>query len=329
MHRSKDLMQGTGPQQGYPNRTLSRNATLMQTRRHFLKAALGLAALPNLVRAAPGGIHLGFSLYGMKTLSLSEALRACAQIGYTDVELALNAGYPTEPKVFTAEARKEAARQLEEFKLELPCLMVNISLTADDKAHLQALQTLRDAAQLARDLNAKQPAIIETVLGGKPATWEQQKASMAERLRSWAETAEQEMTTITIKAHVGSAVNSPERLLWLLEQVQSPAIQVAYDYSHFELQGIDMEESMKLLLPRTKFIHVKDSVGEVGKFQFLLPGEGRTDYVKYFTALKKHGYQGPVVVEVSGQIFNKAGYDPIAAAKKSYASLSAALAKAG
>ncbi|WP_397384422.1 sugar phosphate isomerase/epimerase family protein, partial [Prosthecobacter sp.] len=131
-----------------------------------------------------------------------------------------------------------------------------------------------------------------------------------------------------IKAHVGSAVNSPERLLWLLEQVKSPAIQVTYDYSHFELQGIDMEESMKLLLPRTKFIHVKDAAGDAAKFQFLLPGEGKTDYVKYFTALKQHGYQGPVVVEVSGQIFSKPGYEPVAAAKKCYAVLAGALAKA-
>jgi inosose dehydratase len=263
----------------------------------------------------------------MKTLSLSEALKTCAEIGYANVEFALNAGYPTEPKVFTAEARKEAAQQLSTLKLDLPCLMVNLSLTADDKAHAQALQTIRDAAQMALDLNPARPAIIETVLGGKPATWEQQKAGMVERLQSWAETAEKVKTTITIKAHVGSAVNSPERLLWLLEQVKSPAIQVAYDYSHFELQGIDMEESMKLLLPRTKFIHVKDSVGEPGKFQFLLPGEGRTDYVKYFTALKQHGYQGPVVVEVSGQIFNKPGYEPIAAAKHCHAVLAGALAK--
>jgi inosose dehydratase len=213
--------------------------------------------------------------------------------------------------------------------LDLPCLMLNISLTADNKAHAAAMQSIADAAQLARDLNPANPAIIETVLGGKPATWEQQKAGMAARLQDWAAAAEKAKTVITIKAHVGSAVNSPERLLWLLEQVKSPAIQVAYDYSHFELQGIDMEESMKLLLPRTKFIHVKDSVGEVGKFQFLLPGEGRTDYVKYFRALKQHGYTGPVCVEVSGQIFNKPGYDPIAAAKKCYAALSGALAKAG
>jgi inosose dehydratase len=302
----------------------------MITRRDFLHTALGFAALPSLTRAAaPNGISLGFSLYGMKTLPLSEALKACAEIGYTNVEFALNAGYPTEPKVFMAEARKEAARQLSALKLDLPCLMVNLSLTADDKAHALALQTISDAAQVARDLNAAHPPIIETVLGGKPATWEQQKSGMAERLKSWAETAEKEKTTIAIKAHVGSAVNSPERLLWLLEQVKSPAIQVAYDYSHFELQGIDMEESMKLLLPRTKFIHVKDASGDPAKFQFLLPGEGRTDYVKCFTALKQHGYSGPVVVEVSGQIFNKPGYEPIAAAKKSHAILAGALAKAG
>lgn len=302
----------------------------MPTRRHFLHTALGFAALPQLAgAAAPDGVSLGFSLYGMKTLPLSEALKTCAEIGYANVELALNAGFPTEPKVFTKEARKAAAQQLTALRLELPCLMVNLSLTADDKAHALNLQSIKDAAQVARDMNAAQPPIIETVCGGKPATWEQQKSGMVEHLQSWAETAEKEKTTIAIKAHVGSAVNSPERLLWLLEQVKSPAIQVTYDYSHFELQGIDMEESMKLLLPRTKFIHVKDAAGDATKFQFLLPGEGRTDYVKYFTLLKKHGYHGPVVVEVSGQIFSKPGYEPVAAAKKSYAALAGALTKAG
>jgi sugar phosphate isomerase/epimerase len=300
----------------------------MLTRRHFLNTALSFAALPQLTRAAAaGGPSLGFSLYGMKTLALNEALKTCAEIGYSNVELALNAGFPTEPKSFSAEARKEAVQQLAALKLDVPCLMVNLSLTADDKAQAVNLQTIKDAAQVARDMSAAQPPIMETVCGGKPATWEQQKAGMVEQLKSWAEVAEKEKTTIAIKAHVGSAVNSPERLLWLIDQVKSPAIQVTYDYSHFELQGIDMEESMKLLLPRTKFIHVKDASGDAAKFQFLLPGEGRTDYVKYFTALKKHGYAGPVVVEVSGQIFNKPGYDPVAAAKKSYAALAGALAK--
>jgi len=68
-----------------------------------------------------------------------------------------------------------------------------------------------------------------------------------------------------------------------------------------------MKASLNALLPRTRFIHVKDSAGEPQKFQFLLPGEGRTDYGKLFSLLKQWGYSGPVCVEVSGQIFNKAG----------------------
>jgi inosose dehydratase len=93
--------------------------------------------------------------------------------------------------------------------------------------------------------------------------------------------------------------------------------------------GIPMAESMKLLLPHTKFIHVKDTVGDAKKFQFLLPGEGRTDYVTYFKTVKEQNYTGPVIVEVSAQIFNKPGYDPIAAAKKCFAPLATAMEKAG
>lgn len=297
-------------------------------RRTFLQSLAAVAAAPAFAQSSAKP-SLGFSLYGMKSLSLDDALKTCAEVGFSHVELALNPGYVTEPKVFTTEARKAAVAKLAELKLGLPCLMVNMSLTADDKAHASALQLIADAGALALELNPASPPILETVLGGKPATWEEQKAGMAEKLHAWAAAAEKAKTVIAVKGHVGSAVNSPERLLWLLDQVKSPAIQVAYDYSHFQLMGIDMEESMKLLLPRTKFIHVKDSTGAMPKFQFALPGEGSIDYVKYFTLLKQHGYTGPVCVEVSGQVFNKPGYDPIAAAKKSFAALNGALAKVG
>jgi sugar phosphate isomerase/epimerase len=294
-------------------------------RRHFLQASAAAAFLPSSLKAESAAISLGFSLYGMKELPLDKALKTCAEIGYSHVELALNAGYETEPAAFKTEARQATKTQLQALKLSVPCLMINISLTANDESHAKALKHMEDAAALAKELNPEQPPLLETVLGGKPATWEEQKAGMVARLRDWAATAEKHGVTVAIKAHIGSAVNSPERLLWLLEQVPSPAICAAYDYSHFEVQGIDMEHSMKLLLPKTKFIHVKDSVGEPGKFQFMLPGEGRTDYVKYFSLLKKYGYSGPVCVEVSGQVFNKPGYDPVAAAKKCYEALNKAL----
>lgn len=299
-------------------------------RRHFLGWSLAGMACPIRLRGVEKrGTRLGFSLYGMKALPLADALRTCAEIGYEQVELALNDGYPTTPDSFAPEARRAAREQLGALQLEVPCLMINVSLTADDAGHAKALGLIGKAGALAKELAPGHPPILETVLGGKPAQWESLKAGMAGKLGDWAGAAEKAGTTIAIKAHVGSAVNSPERLLWLLEQVKSPAIQVTYDYSHFELQGIGMEDSMKALLPRTRFIHVKDSAGDAKKFQFLLPGEGRTDYVTYFGLLKALGYTGPVCVEVSAQVFNRPGYDPVAAARKCYAVLAEAQAKAG
>lgn len=267
------------------------------------------------------------SLYGMKTLPLDEALRACAEIGYQNVELALNPGWPSEPKLLDAAARKGLRERLASLKLGLSGLMLNLSLAVKDDVHAQHLAALEEAARLAHDLAPGQPPLIETVLGGKPAEWESLQAGMVERLRGWADTAEKAKITLAIKAHVGSAVNSPERLLWLLGQVPSPALCVAYDYSHFELQGLPLAGTLDPLLPRTRFIHVKDSTGDAKKFQFLLPGEGRTDYAAYFRLLRERAYRGPVVVEVSGQIFNKPGYDPLAAAKKCHVALTGAMKK--
>lgn len=205
--------------------------------------------------------------------------------------------------------------------------MVLMSLTADDESHKKSLALITSAAKLAQDVLPAMPPMLETVLGGSPSRWLEQRNQMVARLQDWAAVAEQSGTVILLKAHVGSAVNSPERLLWLLEQVPSSALQAAYDYSHFELQGIDLLESLKLLLPRTRFIHVKDSEGTQDKFRFLLPGRGRTDYVKYFSLLRELKYAGPVCVEVSGQVSGQPDYDPRAAAAECWTVLSKARQK--
>lgn len=312
-------------------------------RRDFLQQAIagfvGCSATASLTASAtvaaadpPRRPSLGFSLYGMKSLPLETALRACSEIGYSHVEFCLNAGYPTEPERFSAAARRETTALLQQLKLEVPGLMVLMSLVASDEAHRRSLDLIATAAELGRDVvppsKSQAPPLLETVLGGQPAKWEEQKEGMARQLADWASAAEKARVSIAIKAHVGSAVNSPSRLLWLLDQVKSPAIQAAYDYSHFELQGLALAGTLEALLPRTRFIHVKDSVGDAAKFQFLLPGAGRTDYVQYFSLLRQHAYSGPVCVEVSGQVSSQPGYDPLAAARQCYAALSAALDQA-
>jgi inosose dehydratase len=295
---------------------------ILLPRRRFLQLlAAASAAAVTKTRAAENKLELGFSLYGMKSLPLADALRTCAEIGYKNVELPLNPGFPTELAALTDEKRRELRELLAKNHLSVSALMLNLSLTATDAQHADNVARIGAAGQLAHELDPKNPPVIETVLGGKPAEWEMLKEKMAERLRGWAQAATEAKTVVALKAHVGSAVNTPERLLWLLEQVKSTAIVVGYDYSHFELAGLTLGETLRPLLPQTRFIHVKDTIGDSAKFQFVLPGQGRTDYGAYFALLRVLGYRGPIVVEVSAQVFNQPGYDPVQAARESYTAL--------
>jgi sugar phosphate isomerase/epimerase len=304
------------------------------SRRRFLRQSFAVAGLATLSRPLfaqdkpRATFGLGFTLYGMKSLALDDALKTCAAAGYDNVELCLLDGYPTEPKKFSAADRAKLKETLAAQKLRVSGLMENFSLLADDAKQAQQLERMHAAAQLARDVGA--PPLLETVLGGKPAEWDQVKDKMSTNLRVWADAATKANLVIAIKAHIMSAVQNPERLLWLLDAVKSPAIQAAYDYSHFQLQNLGLEETMTALIPRTRFIHVKDGrMTADGKVEFLLPGEGTTDYAALFRKLQSLGYRGDAVVEVSGMIFKKPDYDPKTAAQKSYAALKAGIEKAG
>ena len=306
---------------------LPRRAFLGQT-----AATLGLVALGTPLRAqekAAAGFGLGFTLYGMKTLPLDDALKTCADIGYDNVELALLDGYPTATAKFGADDRTKLRETLASLKLRVSALMDNLSLLVDDAKQALQIERIKAAGQLAHDLAPDALPPLETVLGGKPAEWDQVKERMATSLRAWATAAAEAKITIAIKAHVMSAVQNPERLLWLFHAVNHPAIQLAYDYSHFQLQNLTLDDTLAAILPHTRFIHVKDASGTPEKVSFLLPSEGTIDYGAYFKKLQDAGYHGDVVVEVSGMVFNRPGYDPHEAARKSYAALIAGVEKAG
>jgi len=305
-------------------------------RRTFLgqtAAALGLAALGLPLRGEEkrtAKFGLGFTLYGMKSLPLDDALKTCAQVGYDGVELCLLDGYVTTPAKFGADDRTKLREDLASLKLRISGLMENFSLLADDAKHAQNLERIAAAGKLAHDLAPDALPPLETVLGGKPTEWEQVKERMAERLRTWAKAAEEAKIIMAIKAHVMSAVQTPERLLWLWKAVDHPSIQLTYDYSHFQVQNLALDETMAAILPHTRFIHVKDASGSPEtKVAFLLPGEGTIDYGAYFKKLQEFGYPGDVVVEVSAMIFNQTGYEPHEAARKSYTALAAGLTQAG
>jgi inosose dehydratase len=205
--------------------------------------------------------------------------------------------------------------------------MENLPDPATADGHRANLDRLKAAAELGHTLSPDNPPAIETILGGKPADWEKLKNRLAERMGDWAEAGKAAKTVIAVKPHVGNALHTIDGATWLLKLVNSPWLRLAFDYSHLTLRGVKLADAVAALVPLSVFIHVKDAKGSAAKFEFLLPGEHGIDYADYAKQLAAVGYGGPVVVEVSGQISNKSGYDPIAAAKRSYANLAAAFGR--
>lgn len=302
------------------------------TRRGFLQAAsaLALSATVSAAPALPAKIGFGFSLYGMKSLKVIPALRVCADIGYSGVELACLKDWPCAPDALRPAERTALRSELDGLGLELPALMENLVLLAPDEQHRTNLERLKNVCQLGHDLSPDAPPIVETVLGGKPDQWETAREQMVAKLREWEKVAAAHQTLVAIKAHAMGALHTPQDAKWMVEQIGSPWIRLVFDYSHFQRQHLTLKDSLAAMLPQTAFVHVKDNLTSEGKTEFVLPGDaGDIDYSEYLKQLRDGGYRGAFVVEVSGQVSSKPGYDPIAAAKRCYKNLQPAFVKAG
>lgn len=281
-------------------------------RREFLALALAPAA---------GPVKLHASTYAMQALEVEGAIGHLREIGYDGAELCLMPGWPT--------ADSAARRRIHAGGFPIPTLIENFNTLVPDGDHARTLDRIRSAAALAHDIAPKQPPILQTVLGGKPPEWEQVKDKVAARLADWAKAAEQSRIRLAVKSHIGSASNTPEKLVWLLDRVQNGWLSGIYDYSHFQLLDLDLKTTLETLLPRSSFLTVKDGRMVNGAAQFLLPGEGTIDYRQYFSLLKAKRYRGWMLVEISRQLQTQTGFDPVGAARKSYANLAPLLAEAG
>ena len=300
---------------------MKKNALIMMRRRDLLALAAAVPARS----ASAGAVKIHASTYAMQTLDVVSAIERLRAIGYDGAELCLMPGWPSEPAKLDTAAR----RLVRAAGFPVPTLIENFNTLVDDAAHARILDRIRAAATLAHDIVPGNPPLLQSVLGGKPDEWEQVKEKMASRLADWAGVAQQSRIRLAVKSHIGSASNTPEKLIWLLDRVKNPGLSAIYDYSHFQLLNLDLTTTLDTLLPRTSFLTVKDGRMVNGTPQFLLPGDGTVDYVRYFEILKSRRYTGWMLFEISRQLQTQPGFDPVEAARRSYMNLAPVLRKAG
>jgi sugar phosphate isomerase/epimerase len=294
------------------------------SRRSFVGMAGAALLSGKPLRAQARPFLFGFSLYGMKSLPWREGLAHVARIGYKAVELSMRPGWNTEPKLLSKADRAEIRKRIGDLGLALPSVTENVPLGRPGGSIRANLERLRAAAEICHECSPGAPALIEGPVGGRVSEWDELKTAMAGELASWARTAEDLGVTVALKAHSKNAMSHPEHALWLIGQVKSPRVKLVYDYSHYSPFGLEMRQTMEQIVPHAVFVHIKDTIGMAPDHHFVLPGDGSVDFRVYAKNLNQLGYRGPVVVEVSVDVQDQVGYDPVKAAEHVWEKVSAA-----
>lgn len=276
-------------------------------------------------------MRLGYSTWGMRDVPIEEALPAIAKIGFQGIELSVAPGWTTELYSLDATRRARIRRLLADHDLVLTSVIRNASMVDDDlEKHAANIQSLRDAIDLAAEL--AQPgelSVMTSHLGGRPEDWETKRELAVERLWELAPYAADRGVIIAVEIHCMSMLNLPERVAWLFDQVDHPNIRLNFDISHMEVMGIPIEQSVPALAPYSVHTHVKDQRGHYPDLEFLTPGEGPFDFVKYLKAMQAAGYDGFITAEVSVMVQHRPGYDPFFHAQLAYWTLYKAFQVAG
>ncbi len=267
----------------------------------------------------------------MPTVPIDETLKHLADLGFDGVELTVIPGYTTELSTLDTAERKRIRRLFSEYRLGLSAIAAHSSLLSKTpQAHAENMARLKGAVDLAVELaQGENVPAVNTTPGGSSDKWEDVRDFLAERTMELLEYAEKRGVLIAMEPHVGAAIDTPEKMLQLLDLVDSPSLKVNFDISHFDIMGFTIEETVAALAQHTEHTHVKDQRGHYPNYEFLIPGEGDFDYVRYLKSMQEHGYDKFISVEVSVMVQRRPDYNPYEAAMLSYATLSRAFAEAG
>ena len=274
---------------------------------------------------APKVKHLAIGNYGMRSLTLEEAIRATSEIGFDGFELCAIPEWDSSPSRMDNDRRKAVRTLLEDSQLRLVAVMEDVPPKADAAEHTRGQERLQAALTLGRDLSPQSPPLVQTVLGG--GKWDEVKNMFRDRVGDWAKMAGELDGLICIKPHRFGAMSTPAQAAWIIEQLgNTPRIRIVYDYSHYAFRDLSIADTVEQGRKLIAYVAMKDAVQAGDKVSFSLPGESKSiDHAAIARSLHDAGYQADFCCEVSGQVSSKPGYDPVTAAKVCYENMKAVL----
>ena len=263
----------------------------------------------------------------MREWPVERQIRLVSRAGYLGICLVSGPELPFDAMRIDHAERRRTRRLLDEAGLAVTAIASHVNLLEADAARLDRVRTaLEVAADLAAD--AGPPPVI-TMGYGTPEGYAVQRQVLAERFGELASHASRTGGVVALEPHVGQAMDLPEKVVWLLQAVNSPHFRLNLDNSHFEVMGRDLDDYLPMLVPWAVHTDLKDQRGRSPDHEFLVPGEGAFDYARYLRAMYALGYTGYVTVEISAMVQRRPGYDPGDVAARSFRTLTAAADAAG
>jgi L-ribulose-5-phosphate 3-epimerase len=224
------------------------------------------------------------------TYGPDEALAGIAEAGYRYVELSAVPGWTEHVDLSTPPA--EVRRKLEDYGLEAVSLSGHSDLTtADGLEH--GIRAVRWAAEYGLP-------IMNTAVGGHQSADENEAAFLG-NIGALADVADVAGVVVALEIH-GDIMASSDVTIPLLEKIGRDSVKVNYDTANVEFYSGDKAvEDLPKITPYLAHVHLKDTTGGKGNWDFPACGDGTVDFRRVLEILRDAGYTGPFSVEIEFQ----------------------------
>jgi sugar phosphate isomerase/epimerase len=166
-----------------------------------------------------------------------------------------------------------------------PIGKVDISLPVEHE-----VERLRQIISVAKGLETKYIRIF-SFFRGDDQTPEEIRGDVITRMRALAAEAESAGVVLLHENEKGIYGDTPQRVLDLMESVDSPALRAAWDNANFVQVGVrPYTDGYAMLRPYLDYLQVKDAVMATGEVVPSGQGDGELDAT--IAALKADGYEG-------------------------------------
>jgi len=272
-------------------------------------------------------VKLAFSAWAMREWPVERQIELVQRSGYVGICLVSGAEFPFDAVRTDRAEQRRVRRLLDEARLAPTAIASHVNLLEANTEQLDRVRTTLDlAAELA---TGGPPPPVITMGYGTPDGYTEQRNRLVDRFGELAEHAARTGGVVALEPHVGQAMDLPEKVVWLMDAVNSPHFRLNLDNSHFEVMGRDLDDYLPQLVPYAVHTDLKDQRGRSPDHEFLVPGEGDFPYARYLQVMHGLGYAGYVTVEISIMVQRRPDYDPAEVAARSFRTLTRAADIAG